>query len=224
MGKHVWFNPKKPHSDYRGSEAGETVWLDMDSKMAVYFAQKQTGGERRLPGGQDDCGPRRPRGGCDSRDSFGRAGRNLVWDVRTMDQRVHDSLARQRFATTMLGAFSLFALLLSTVGVYGVISYLVSQSKHDLGIRIALGAQPANIVGLVVRQGMELTAVGVVAGLVGAVAVTRVMASLLFGVTATDTLTFGTVAGLLAGAALFATVIPARRATRVDPMTVLRED
>jgi putative ABC transport system permease protein len=123
-----------------------------------------------------------------------------------------------------LSAFAVFALLLTTVGVYGVISYLVSQSKHDLGIRIALGAQPGNIVGLVLKQGMTLTVAGVVAGLLGAAGLTRVMASLLFGVKATDTLTFGTVAGVLIVAAFLATVIPAQRATRVDPMTVLRED
>ena len=109
----------------------------------------------------------------------------------------YDSLARQRFSTTMLGAFAAFALLLAAVGVYGVMSYLVSQSTHDIGVRVALGAQPGNILGLVVRQGMELAAIGIVGGLIGALVLTRVMASLLFGVSATDALTFSAVALIL---------------------------
>src|SRR5471032_1211141 len=107
---------------------------------------------------------------------------------------------------------------------YGVMSYLVTQGTHDLGVRVALGARPGNIVGLVVRQGMELAAIGILAGLAGSVALTRVMASLLFGVSATDAATFVAVAMLLAAVAFAATVIPARRATRVDPMVALREE
>ena len=124
----------------------------------------------------------------------------------------------------MLGAFAAFALLLAAVGVYGVMSYLVSQSTHDIGVRIALGAQRANILGLVVRQGMELAAIGIAGGLTGALVLTRVMASLLFGVSATDAITFSTVAVILGAAAFTATVIPAHRATRVDPMVALREE
>ena len=147
-----------------------------------------------------------------------------VYDIRTMQERLYDSLARQRFATTMLGAFAAFALLLAAVGVYGVISYLVTQSTHDIGVRVALGAQPGRSFGLVVRQGMALAAVGIGAGLIGAVALTRVMAGLLFGVSATDALTFGSVAAILAAVVLTATIIPARRATGVDPMMALREE
>jgi putative ABC transport system permease protein len=124
----------------------------------------------------------------------------------------------------MLGAFAAFALLLAAVGVYGVMSYLVSQSTHDIGVRVALGAQPGNIIGLVVRQGMELAAIGIVAGLAGAAVLTRVMAGLLFGVSATDAATFCAVAAILAAVAFAATVIPAGRATRVDPMVALREE
>jgi len=148
----------------------------------------------------------------------------VVYDVHTMQERLYNSLARQRFSTTMLGAFAGFALLLAAVGVYGVMSYLVSQSTHDIGVRIALGAQPGNIVWLVVRQGMELAAIGIVGGLIGAMVLTRVMAGLLFGVTATDTVTFSAVVLILAAVAFAATVIPARRATRVDPMVALREE
>jgi ABC-type antimicrobial peptide transport system permease subunit len=141
-----------------------------------------------------------------------------------MQDLLYASLARPRFAATMLGAFAAFALLLATVGVYGVISYLVSQSRHDIGVRIALGAQPGNILGMVVRQGMTLAGIGIVAGLIGAFALTRVMESLLFGISANDAVTFCAVAAILAAAAFAASVIPARRATRVNPMAVLREE
>jgi predicted permease len=223
VGKHLWFDPKKPFTIAGVVKVVKQYGLDMDSKIAAYFPQSQMGSNGLYLAAKTSGDP----GGLSAamvHEIHAVDPSAVVYEIRTMNQRLYDSLARQRFAATMLGAFALFALLLTTVGVYGVISYLVSQSKHDLGIRIALGARPGNIVGLVVRQGMELTAVGVVAGLVGAVAVTRVMASLLFGVTATDTLTFGAVAAVLIAAAFLATVIPAQRATRVDPMTVLRED
>jgi predicted permease len=223
VGKHLWNDPKKPLTIAGVVKEVKQYGLDMDSKIVVYFPQNQAGDNGLYLVAKTSSDPAGLSAAV-TREIHAVDPAAVVYDVHTMNQRVYDSLARRRFAATMLGAFALFALLLTTVGVYGVISYLVSQSKHDLGIRIALGAQPGNIVGLVVRQGMELTAVGVVAGLVGAVAVTRVMASLLFGVTATDTLTFGAVAAVLIVAAFLATVIPAGRATRVDPMTVLRED
>lgn len=141
-----------------------------------------------------------------------------------MQERLYDSLARQRFSSMMLGAFAVFALLLAAVGLYGVMSHLVSQSTHDLGVLVALGARPANIVKLVVRQGMELAGVGILAGLAGAFALTRVMTSLLFGVSTMDAVTFGSVPLLLAAVAIAATAIPAWRATRVDPMVALREE
>ncbi|HVO99748.1 MAG TPA: ABC transporter permease [Bryobacteraceae bacterium] len=147
-----------------------------------------------------------------------------VYDVRTMLERMADSLARQRFAAIMLGAFAMFALVLAAVGVYGVMSYLVSQSRHDIGLRIALGAQKSNIVWLVVRRGMELAGVGILLGLAGAFALTRLMASLLFGIGATDHATFSVVSLILAAIALLATYVPAWRATEVDPMMVLREE
>jgi putative ABC transport system permease protein len=123
----------------------------------------------------------------------------------------------------MLTTFAALALVLAAVGIYGMLAYLVTQGIHDIGVRVALGAQPGNILGLVVRQGMGLAAIGILAGLAGAAALTRVMASLLFGVSATDAVTFGGVAALLAVVALVATVIPARRA-RVDPLIALREE
>jgi putative ABC transport system permease protein len=124
----------------------------------------------------------------------------------------------------MLSSFALFALLLAAVGLYGVMSYLVTQSTRDIGVRVALGARPGDIVGMVVRQGLQLSAVGIVAGLAAAAALTRVMSSLLFGVSATDIATFSAVPLLLAAVALAATAIPALRATRVDPIVALRDE
>jgi ABC-type antimicrobial peptide transport system permease subunit len=141
-----------------------------------------------------------------------------------MSERMRGSMARQRFATTMLGVFAAFALVLAIVGVYGVMSHLVAQGSHDIGIRMALGADRSGILLMVLRQGMELAGAGVVAGLLGAVALTRVMASLLFGVSTTDVLTFSMVPVILIATAMLATYVPALRATRVDPTVALREE
>jgi putative ABC transport system permease protein len=145
-----------------------------------------------------------------------------VYDIATMQQRFHDSTARQRFATTMLAAFACFALILAAVGVYGVMSFLVAQGTPDIAIRMALGAQRRSILSLVFQQGMSLALIGIGAGLLGALILTRVMAGLLFDVSATDPLTFAGVAMLLTLVALAACYIPARRAMRVDPMVALR--
>jgi putative ABC transport system permease protein len=141
-----------------------------------------------------------------------------------MTGRMNQSMARQRFSTMMLGSFALFALLLAVVGVYGVMSHLVTQGAHDIGIRMALGAERNRILAMVLRQGMELTGAGIVVGLAGAALLTRVMASLLFGVSATDIATFALVPLVLVATAALATYIPARRATRVDPVTALRDE
>jgi predicted permease len=147
-----------------------------------------------------------------------------VYDVQTMTDRMSDSMARQRFSMIMLGAFGVFALILAAVGVYGVMSYLVTQSAHDIGVRMALGAQRSWILTMVLRLGLELTGVGIVLGIIGAVALTRVMSSLLFGVSTTDLPTFAMVPVILAAVAALATYLPAWRATRVDPVVALRDE
>ena len=145
-----------------------------------------------------------------------------MFSVRTMVQRVDDSLARRRFSMLMLGVFAAIALALAAIGIYGVISYLVTQGTREIGIRIALGATPQHILALVVRQGMTLALSGVAIGLAGAFLLTRLMRSLLFGVNATDPLTFAVISALLTFVALLASYIPAHRASRVDPMISLR--
>lgn len=147
-----------------------------------------------------------------------------VYDIATMVERVHESVARQRFAMTMLGAFAAFAMILAAVGVYGVMSFLVTQGTPDIAIRMALGAQRNSILSLVFQQGMALALIGVGLGLIGAFSLTRLMGGLLFGVSARDPLTFLGVALLLTLVALAACYFPARRAMRVDPMVALREE
>ena len=147
-----------------------------------------------------------------------------IYNVQTMAQRVDESLARRRFAMLLLTLFAVIALCLATLGIYGVIAYLVAQGTRELGIRMALGCTPRGVLALVVRHGMGMAIVGVGIGLAGALALTRLMSSLLFGVTASDPLTYGAVSMLLATVAVLACYVPGRHAARIDPMISLRSE
>ncbi len=142
--------------------------------------------------------------------------------IRSMESVVSASVAQPRLITEITGMFAGFALLLAAIGIYGVMAYTVTARKQEMGIRVALGARPADILRLVVGQGMRMTLIGVAIGVVVSLALTRLLATLLFGVRVTDPLVFSAAAIVLAGAAFVACYIPARRATRVDPIVVLR--
>ena len=159
------------------------------------------------------------------------AGREAVWsvdrdipvtDMQRLDAVVAQSVAGPRLTAFLIAAFAAIALALGMIGVYGVVAYSVSQRTHEIGIRMSLGAQRSDVLRLVMGQGLALTAAGVVAGLAGSLAATRVLASLLFTVSTTDPAVFAIVTAALAAVAAFAIYIPTRRAMRVDPMIALR--
>jgi putative ABC transport system permease protein len=145
-----------------------------------------------------------------------------VYNVNTMEQLRADSIAPDRLNLMLLASFAAVALILATVGIYGVMAYSVTQRTHEIGIRMALGARQSDVLGMVIRQGMKLAVVGLAIGLAGAWLATRAMTSLLFGVSATDPVTFAVISVVLIGVALGACFVPARRATKVDPMIALR--
>jgi putative ABC transport system permease protein len=144
--------------------------------------------------------------------------------MHTMGELVERATARQRFNLLLLSIFAASALLLAAVGIYGVMSYTVAQRTSEIGIRMALGARPADVLRLVVGQGMRVALAGIAAGVAGAALLSRAMAGLLFGIRATDVVTYVGIAVLLAGVALVASYLPARRATRIDPLAALRSE
>jgi len=147
-----------------------------------------------------------------------------IAEIRTMEQRIAESLSSRRFNMMLLGLFAALALVLAGVGIYGVVAYAVTQRTHEIGVRVALGAQRRDVLALLVGEGMTLALLGVGIGLAGALALTRLMSGLLFSVSPTDPATFATITVILALVALAASYVPARRAARVNPVTALRAE
>jgi putative ABC transport system permease protein len=145
-----------------------------------------------------------------------------VSDVRTMDQVMSEAVSRSRFNTLLLTLFAGLATLLSAVGIFGVMNYSVALRTREIGLRLAIGAQPRQVLMLILKQGLTLTVVGVILGLVAGFALTRLLTGLLFGVEALDPTTFATISLLLVLVSLLACYLPARRAMRIDPMMALR--
>ncbi len=220
IGKHLWNDPKRQMTIVGVVGTVKQYGLDIDGRIVVY---RPSPGLLTYQVARTSSEPAAVAAAI-VREIHAIDPTIPVYDIRTMQDRMHGSMARQRFSTIMLGAFAVFALILAAVGVYGVMSYLVTQGTHDIGVRMALGAQRGTILGMVVRQGLELTGAGIVLGLVGAVALTRVMSSLLFGVSATDFITFSAVPVILAVTSIVACYLPALRATHVDPVIALREE
>jgi ABC-type antimicrobial peptide transport system permease subunit len=147
---------------------------------------------------------------------------HVVFGPQTMDEIIEGSLAERQFTLILLAVFAGLALILASVGIYGVVSYVVSQRTQEIGIRMAMGAQQRDVLRLVIGQGARMLLAGVIIGLIAALALTRFMSGMVYGISTTDPLTFLGVAGGLTLVALGASYIPARRATRVDPMVALR--
>jgi predicted lysophospholipase L1 biosynthesis ABC-type transport system permease subunit len=197
--------------------------LDADSRMAMYFPHSQ------YPARAMNVVLRSDR---DSTSLVGPVREQVhavdpdlpIYRLRTMDERVGESLARRRFAMLLLTTFAALAFGLAVVGVYGVMAYLVSQGTRELGIRLALGATPRAILALIISRGMAVSAAGLLAGIIGALVLTRFMRSLLFQVEPSDPLTFVSIPVVLGLAAFAATYLPARRAAQIDPLLTIRDN
>ena len=195
--------------------------LDGKIKEQYYFPQSQSPQRNTYLLARSDGDPSRLTGSI--REAIHEVDKDQpIYRVMTMEQVVSNSVLQKRFAMVLLGIFAGVALLLAAVGIYGVMAYSVTQRTHEIGIRMALGAQQKDVLALVVRQGMLMTGIGVAIGLGGAYLATKLMVSLLFGIGTHDPLTFVGIPLLLGGVALIACFVPARRATRVDPMIALR--
>jgi predicted permease len=219
VGKHLWGDPARKMTIVGVVGTVKQYGLDIDGRI-VFYRPGVWNGYQVARTSSDPA----PVGAAIARRIHELDPSMTVFDMQTMTERMSGSLARQRFATVMLGAFSVFALILAVVGVYGVLSHLVSQGARDIGVRMALGAERSRILLMVLRQGLELTIAGVAVGLIGAAAVTRVMENLLFGVSTTDLATFAIVPAVLIVTAVVACYLPARRAMAVDPVVALRDE
>jgi len=230
IGHRLWFGPANPTDSTKYITIIGVVahtkqeGLDADPRPQLYLPYQQVGRLNGLAFAVRTAGdPTRYVG------AIRRAIQSVDPDqpmsgVRVLQDLVGASLGQRRMSMVLLGVFAAIAMLLACIGLYGVMSYSVSQRTREMGIRMALGARRGDVVGLVLRQGMSLVAAGVVIGIAAALALTRVMASQLFGVRATDPATFGAVAAVLTAVAFLAAYVPARRATRVDPVVTLREE
>jgi ABC-type lipoprotein release transport system permease subunit len=197
--------------------------LDTESRMALYRAQTQFPSRAMNVVLRTEGDPEALAAAV--RREIGALDPDLpIYNLRTMSSRVSESLAPRRFSTMMLALFAALALGLAATGTYGVIAYLVTQGTREIGIRMALGASPRGIRRLVVRQGMLVAAIGLAAGIAGALVLTRFMQGLLFGIDPLDPVTFVSIPVILAGVAGVASYLPARRAARVDPLVSLRSE
>ncbi len=220
IGKHVWNDAAHKATIVGVVATVKQYGLDVDGRLVVYRPTPWSSYQVARTASSDPASVAR-----DMIRKIHEIDKTItVFDVQTMSARMSSSMARQRFATLMLGSFAVFALILAIVGVYGVMSHLVAQGAHDIGVRMALGAERSRILRMVLRQGLELTVAGSIVGLLGAVALTRVMATLLFGVSTTDATTFAVVPLVLIATAAIASYVPARRATRVEPVVALRDE
>ena len=227
IGKRVRFGDQKSTAPWREvvGVVGRVKQYGLDSEPRIAFYNAQTQAESRslyvtIAGGGDSAA----LGAAVKREIRALDPELPVYRLRTMTEWVNLSLARPRFAMLLFSLFAGLALALATIGVYGVMAYLVGQTTREIGIRMALGASDRAVLGLVLRQGLSVSLAGAALGLVGALALTRLMASLLFGVGGGDPLTFGSVAAVLIATALLATYIPARRAARTSPIVSLRTE
>jgi hypothetical protein len=174
VGKHLWFDPKKPMVIAAVVGNVKQYGLDSDTKIAVYFPNGQVADNGMYVVARTAGDPAALANPITAQ-VHAIEPSAVVYDIHTMDDRLYRSLARQRFASVLLSSFAIFAMILASVSVYGVMSYLVAQNTHEIGIRVALGAQSGSILAMVVKQGLSLAGAGILAGLVGAFGLTRVL-------------------------------------------------
>jgi putative ABC transport system permease protein len=203
------FLPYSQEREYLGSDGGHVGYLTLVVRVSCAAARACTAAS---------LGPA-------IREAAASVNRAVpVTDIQAMDDVIAGANARPRFTLVLLATFAAVALVLAAVGIYGVISYAVSRRTHEIGVRVALGASPATVVRLIIAQGMRVVTVGVAIGLAGALVASRLMTTLVYGVRVTDPLTYAGVAALLVVVALVASYLPARRATRIDPLVAMRAD
>jgi predicted permease len=229
IGKRIWIYENDPQGNKRWREIVGIVGhvkregLDQEASVQYYLPHRQSPTSNVILAVRTVAEPESMttavRGVIQSADK-----ELPVYSVRTMERTMADSTSQRRFATILLGVFALVALILSSVGLFGVMSYTVAKRTHEIGIRMALGAQTLDVLKLIIRQGMILVLTGVAIGLMAAFGLTRLMKAMLFGISETDTTTFVIIPLLLAVVAMLACYLPARRATKVDPLIALRSE